>query len=187
MAKRITEDGEILDEVSREIIARVPPMWKTGFNHDTDAESLATGLECKDPSKTQQQFAKEADINHILAKFNATNVLPTIGEARYEDLADEEVDFQNRMVTSWEVEQAWQQLTPEQRNTLKNPATMVEYVDHCLQTGDFDDLVKLGLATKKTPPAPAPVAPDPATPPAGGTPAPAGANAGTAAPGAATT
>lgn len=183
MAKKITTDGEVVDEVTREVIARVPSIyWKTPFNHDTDAESLATGLQCKDASKTQQQFAKDADINVILAKFFQTGELPHSTAAMgYRDVAEDALDLQAQIVTGWEVEQAWAKLSPEVRNTLRDPLTFTRYVTHCLQTGDLDQLEELGLAVSQAkeqaaPPggeSPAPRPPEgaaaaPKTPPAGG-------------------
>jgi len=50
----------------------------------------------------------------------------------------EEHDLQTRMITGWEVEQAWNKLSAETRNILRDPQTFVEYIDHSLQTGDLE-------------------------------------------------
>lgn len=147
MAKKVTTDGEVIDEVTHEVIARVPIYWKTPFNHDTDHESRAFGLECKDDSKTQQQFAKDADINVILAKFLKTGELPhSTAAMEYRDVAEDALDLQAQIVTGWEVDQAWNALSPEVRNTLRDPMTMTRYIQHCLETGDLEHLEELGLA-----------------------------------------
>lgn len=170
MAKKITEDGEILDEISRTIIARVPPQWKTPWNHDTDAESVATGFVNTEPSKTQQQFLKDSDINEILRKFHATGELPVTGPPNYLN-TEKEFDLQDAIVTRAQVEEAWNALPAAVRNVLRDPKTFTDYVDHCLSTGDLDPLRELGLAKpKEAPPAP-PEPPKPAPPP-GGSPAP---------------
>lgn len=172
--KTITEDGEVLDEVTHEIIARAPPFWKTPFNHDTDAEVHAGALICRDPSKTQQQFAKDADINSILAKFMQGGELPLTGSPIYQD-AEKEFDLQDAIVTRSDVEAAWELLPAAARNILKDPRTFMEYVDHCMKTGDLDPLREIGLALPKEPPeplkpatptgdSPAPVSPDLAPP-----------------------
>lgn len=164
MPKRITEDGEIIDEVTHEIVAMQPPFFKTAHNHNRDVESLAHSQANNEPSKTQQQFAKDADINNILAKFQQTGELNLIGTPIYRDIA-EEFDLQQKMVTAAEVEHAWNALSPEVRNTLRDPKTFADYVEHCLEVGDLEPLRKLGLA-KPEPPQPAIVAPPVATPPA---------------------
>lgn len=150
MAKKITEDGEIIDEVTHETIWHTPQQWKTPFNHDTNTESLSSALRCKDPSKTQQHHAADADINNILRKFMDTGQLPTTGQPRYMDV-ETEFDLQNSMVTASQVEEAWNALPAAVRNILKNPATFTQYVDHCLETGDLGPLEELGLATKQEP------------------------------------
>lgn len=168
MAKKttITEDGEIIDTVTYEPIAMAPPFWKTQFNHDRDAVSLATSTLCTDESKTQQHHLKDADINNILAKFMQTGELPTTGQPTYGE-ADNR-DLQDRIVTSWDIEQAWNELSAEVRNVLRSPKNLVDYIDHCQKTGDFEPLEKLGLTVPET-------LQEPISPP-GGTPAPESAN-----------
>lgn len=158
----ITEEGEIVDNVTYEPVARAPVFWKTPFNHDTDGVSLATSTLCTDPSKTQQHFLKDSDINVILAKFMQTGELPQTGAPIYGDSDDR--DLMDRMVTSWDIEQAWNGLSAEVRNVLRDPKRLVEYIDHCVQNGDMEPLEKLGLAVPET-------LPEPKSPP-GGTPAP---------------
>lgn len=169
-----TDTGEltVIEYTYRTIMRDQAPDWKTPWNHDTDAESLSTGLQCKDPSRTQQQFAKEADINQILAKFQTTGELPVTGQAHYADVTDNR-DLQDRIVTAWEVEQAWNELPAAARNILKDPRIFADYVDHCVKTGDIEPLRELGLAPKlETPPPATPEPPQAAAPPGGGTPAP---------------
>lgn len=49
---------------------------RTPYNYDVDEASNASGLECKDPTLTQQHMADECDINKILEKFGVTGQLP---------------------------------------------------------------------------------------------------------------
>lgn len=170
MPKKITEDGEVLDVVTHEVVARAPIYWKTPNNHDTDVEAAYTALGTFDESKTQQQFAKDADINVILAKFLQTGELPQTAAPIYQDI-DEEFDLQSKMVTAYEVQQAWDALPAKVRNTLRDPKTFADYVTHCMQTGDLDELRELGLA-KPLPPQETSPEPKTAT---GGAPAPAAA------------
>lgn len=165
-----TETGEIR-EAGRDpdylIDTHFGVRWKTPWNHDTDAESLATAIVFKDESKTQQQFAADADINVILAKFMRTGELMTTGPAKYMDV-EEEFDLQDKMVTGYQVQEAWNALPAAVRNILKDPKTFADYVTHCLETGDLDPLRELGLAKAEASEPP---------PPPGGTPDPDGGNA----------
>ena len=163
MTKIITAEGEIVDDICDDCtpIAIPGPFFKTPWNHDLDKETDRTGLACADPSKTQQQFAKDADINVILAKFMNTGELNLTGTPTYQ-VYDKEFDLQDQMVTAYEVEQAWNALPIAARNILKDPKVFADYVEHCLETGDIDPLRELGLAKPKEPEV---VTPPPETPP----------------------
>lgn len=168
MAKTITEDGEIVDVLTHETVAMAPPFFKTPWNHDTDLEAAAVALECKDPSRTQQQFASDADINNILAKFLKTGEPPiTTGTPIYQSF-EKEFDLQDQMVTGYEVQQAWEALPAAARNILKDPKVFADYVEHCLERGDLDPLRELGLAKAKPTETPTPPGGTPVPGPASG-------------------
>lgn len=163
------ETGEILMRaVQLEILERSPPFWKTPWNHDTDAAAANVALVCNDPTRTQQQFAEEADINNILRKFMQTGEPPRGNpNMAYMDITEEK-DLQDSIVTQYEVEQAWNALPAAIRNILKDPKTFADYVDHCVSTGDIEPLRELGLAPKQSVPEPR----SPEDPPKEPTPAP---------------
>ena len=50
----------------------VRAMW----NYDRDAASLESALDCQDPSRAQQQFKEECDINTIVERFGITGKMP---------------------------------------------------------------------------------------------------------------
>ena len=157
-----------------------PPFFKTPHNHDTVAESNAHSTSRMDASKTQQQFAKDADINNILRKFMATGELPMGAQKPIYMDVEQEFDLQSSMVTAHQVKEAWDALPTAVRATL-NPSTFCDYVDHCVETGDLAPLVELGLAN---PPAdPDPPQPEPTKPAGtpGASPAPPAGNAAPAA------
>lgn len=165
----VDEDtGEILaSEDPNDFYQSVPllttPFFKTPFNHDTNVEAAKTALYCKDPTRTQQHLAAEQDINNILAKFMKTGELNLTGTPTYIE-QEFEFDLQDAIVTRHQVDEAWNELPTAVRNILKDPKTFMEYVDHCMRTGDIDPLRELGLAKPITPPEP--------PKPQGGTPAP---------------
>lgn len=147
MAKKITDDGEIIDTVTYETVAMAPPFFKTPWNHDTNLESKAAGQLNLEPSMTQQQFAKDADINVILAKFMKTGdpaLLNPSGSPRYLDI-EESLDLQDTMVTSDQVNTAWLNLPAQARAILQTPARFLEWYDHCLETGNIQGLRDIGL------------------------------------------
>lgn len=49
---------------------------RTPYNYDTVAATNESGLDCQDPTLTQQQFADECDINNIMRQFGQTGMLP---------------------------------------------------------------------------------------------------------------
>ena len=82
---------EIVKEVFGDVFLRTP------YNYDVDAVSVASGLKCEDATRTQQQFAEEADINTIVERFNLTGQLPQ--DVRPPQYADFEgvFDFKSAM------------------------------------------------------------------------------------------
>lgn len=169
MKKIVTAEGEIIDAPPiHEAIPAEGPFFKTPHNHDRDAESAATGLLCLDESRTQQQFTSDADINKILAKFLNTGQITTTGQTPVYQDAEDEFDLQESIVTAYQVEQAWNELPTAVRNILKTPRTFIDYVDHCMETGDLDPLRELGLAKPAEPNAEitSPTQPQPGPPPA---------------------
>jgi len=149
--KKITPDGEIID-VRETLGAYASPFFKTPFNHDTDAESARTGLACKDPSKTQQHQADEADINTIVRRFNVTGQLPQIPlPPSIQDFTDI-FDFQSAMNTLNQAKAAFGALPAEVRSSFANdPHAYVRYVDAAVEAGDLDQLRKWGIALPKAP------------------------------------
>ncbi|UOF77158.1 scaffold protein [Microviridae sp.] len=49
---------------------------RTAYNYDTDEASLLSGLVCSEPTKAQQQFKDECDINTIVRRFGVTGLVP---------------------------------------------------------------------------------------------------------------
>lgn len=151
-----TETGELVEAPTSYITQPTPgPFFKTPFNHDRDKESDSSGLACRDPSKTQQQFLADADINNILKKFLDTRDPTTIpqiaGAPVYRDI-EEEFDLQDQMVTAWDVEQAWNKLPVQARAILQTPERFVAWYDKCLEEGNVQGLRDIGLIPPEDPP-----------------------------------
>lgn len=51
------------------------PFLRTAYNYDTDEASAQSGLVCNEPTKAQQQFKDECDINNIVRRFGVTGMV----------------------------------------------------------------------------------------------------------------
>lgn len=121
-----TDTGELIDFE-----------WKTGFNHNTNAESERTGLECKDPSLAQQHQENESNINTIVKNFGITGQLPQVRLPPSIDEFTEVFDFQSAMNLLAAAKHSFLSLPAEVRSAFQNnPQIFVEQIDAML--GDAD-------------------------------------------------
>lgn len=122
----LTTDGEFL-----------PLVWKTPYNHDTNAVARETALYCKDPSLAQQHQEQEANINNIVERFGITGKLPEIPLPPLLDEFQDIFDFQSAMNAMAAAKQSFQALAPEVRDAFHNdPHRFVSQVDAMLQETD---------------------------------------------------
>lgn len=125
---------------------------KQPYNYDADMASEESGLECKDGSRTQQEFAKETDINYIAARFGLTGQLPQVLQLpTYGDFTGI-FDYQTALNVVNDAKQDFMTLPAKIRSRFNNnPQELLEFMDDDANT---DEAIALGLATK--PPAPPP-------------------------------
>lgn len=143
--KRITEDGEIVDVNCEDCVTGIIPFFKTPYNHDTTAESNRTGLKCEDPSRTDQSFKEESDINTVMERikqgaqppvplpehFGDAFAIPTLLEARTR-IAESNAAFYN--------------LAPKIREEfLNDPSRWEDQVIKDVANGNLDNLERMGL------------------------------------------
>lgn len=127
----------------RKIVARGP-------DYDADSVSLETGLECKDPSLAQQHQAEEADINVIVKRFGVTGQLPVVPYPPLLDDFDQVFDFQTAQNLIVKARESFMQLPADVRFNFNNdPARFVTFVDDALESGNIEELRKMGLAVPK--------------------------------------
>lgn len=165
-----TDTGELtpINTTYKDTIANY---WKTPYNHDTVAEAERTGTECKDPSKTQQHFKDQQDINQIVDRFSKTGELPLIpNPLQYGDLTTLD-DYHTLETKLAETRALFYRLTPAIRASYRNdPGAWLEDVATRTNNGDFEPLAAMGLEVPKlrptaepeggnTPGAPAPEPP----------------------------
>lgn len=106
----------------------IQPLFRTMYNYDRDAASVATGLSCPEATLTQQQFAEDADINNIMKKFGVTGELPEnirpVMPEDYEGI----FDFQSAMNTVRRAQEVFMEMPSGVRARFQNnPQLFTEF------------------------------------------------------------
>lgn len=152
----------------RDGVVHVLPLVRTPFNYDRRALSTATRHLNDKPTKTQQNFKEECDINTIVRRFGLTGELPdNIRPPQYVDY-EGIFDFQGAMNAVLRAEEAFMQVPAEIRARFNNDPQ--KYLEFCGDPRNLEEGRKLGLfkPAPVEPPAPAP-APTPPAPAVAGT------------------
>lgn len=138
---------------------------RTPYNYDTELASETTGLECLDPSMTQQQFKEECDINTIVERFGITGQLPSnVRMPLYGDFTDAIDDYQTALHVIKQAEESFLAMPAKVRERFGHePQAFLEFVN---DPRNRDEAEKLGLVVKPLPPAQAPSSPVAAQTPA---------------------
>lgn len=135
------------------VIVFTPPFLRTPYNYDMDAVSRETGLVCDDPTRTQQQFAEESDINTIVRRFGLTGELPSQVRVPMEGDFVDVVDYQSALNAVIAADDAFMELPAAVRARFDNdPQKLMEFV---ADSKNLDEARKLGIANA------APVLPEP--------------------------
>lgn len=109
-----------------------------------------------DPTRTQQQFKDEVDVNNIMKKYIDTGVVTHLNQrsGRYADLTTAKDYFESMNVIA-QAGEAFDQLPATMRKRFDNdPAKLLEFIH---DPNNYDEGVKLGLFD---PTLPAPGQPD---------------------------
>lgn len=139
------------------------PFVRSPYNYDMAAVSQDTGLECKDPSLTQQQFTDECNINTIVEQFG----LSPFGGMPENPLEIASVDFsevgdyQTCLNAQIRAREAFMALPAPLRSRFQNdPHQLLQFIE---DPGNRDEGVKLGLFQPRPPVdvSAAPVVPSP--------------------------
>lgn len=128
---------------------RVGPFVRTPFNYDMFAASKAAGLECTEPSKTQQSFKDDCDINVIVRRFGVTGQLPNVAAPVYGDFSQID-DFRSAIHAVMDAEDEFMKLDAKIRERFNNdPQELLEF---CADTRNIEEAKKLGLVLDKPKP-----------------------------------
>lgn len=116
---------------------------RSPFNYDGDVVSFKTGVDLSDsPSRTQQHFRDECDINVLVARFARTGV-PEAPEAPPLAVFDEVFDFQSAQQALIDANRAFMQLPSNLRARFQNdPGQFLAFVD---DEANRDEAIRLRL------------------------------------------
>jgi hypothetical protein len=120
---------------------------RSAFNYDADAVSLETAFVPGDePSRTQQSFAEESDINTIVRRFGLTGQLPNgIAMPQSGDFS-KVVDFQSALNVIRMAEEAFLEVPGETRARFNHdPAQLMAFLE---DVGNRDEAIRLGLIAR---------------------------------------
>ncbi|WNK13684.1 MAG: internal scaffolding protein [Microvirus sp.] len=125
-----------------------PILIRSAFDGLSDDVSRATGLECLDPTLTQQQFADEADINTIVNKFLRTGVMPDeVSLPRFGDFTTTVDNYHDALNLVIAADEAFSELPAKIRARFDNDAG--KYVDFFNDPKNRAEAEELGLISKR--------------------------------------
>jgi phage internal scaffolding protein len=155
------ETGEI--QTTRQALQ--PVFIRTAFNYDRDQASLDSGLACHEPTKAQQQFKEDSDINVIVNRFGLTGELPTnVRMPTYEDFTGVVNDFHTAANAVRAAEEAFAAMPADVRTRFSNDPG--RFVDFCSDESNRPEAEKLGLVLARKPQEPPKDSPPQDPPPA---------------------
>jgi phage internal scaffolding protein len=100
---------------------------------------------------TKQQFKDECDVNNILKQYASTGIMPHVNKTNptYLDLSNTETDYLQTMNQIYDAQDAFSQLPATVRKRFDN--SPISFLDFAMDPKNADELVSLGLATKREP------------------------------------
>ena len=121
---------------------------KNPITFDRDKNSDLSKFIFTKPSRTQQQFRDECDINHILERFNITGQRPRAGlQPEYGDFSGI-TDYQSALNAVMAAQDSFLQLPAKVRAKFDNdPALFVEFAS---DEANKDEMKALGLLREET-------------------------------------
>lgn len=129
------------------------PFLKTPYNFDRDLASAEFGQANTEPTRTQQQFKEECDINTIVERFGLTGELPENVRVPVDGDFTGVTDYQTALNLILEAEASFMEFPANVRERFHNdPGELVSFVS---DPANLEEARKLGIARPApTPPAP---------------------------------
>lgn len=139
-AEPVNRDGA---EWNGSLVIRQPYMY------DTNAASVESGLDAGVlPSRTQQHFAEEVDINTIVRRFGLTGELPTDVPMVLQGDFTNVLDFQSAMDMVVQARESFDAQPASVRNRFDNdPQKFLAFVS---DKANIDEAIKLGLVREES-------------------------------------
>jgi len=128
----------------------VTQFFRTAYNYDRDEVSDATGLSCGEPTRTQQQFKEECDINTIVRRFGVTGQVPTTLAPPMQGDFLNAPDFRSAMDLIVAARESFMEQPSHVRARFHNDPA--EFVDFCSNRDNLAEARKMGIAMPEAPP-----------------------------------
>jgi len=121
---------------------------KNPITYDRDQNSADSRLIFDRPSRTQQSFRDECDINNILRQFNVTGQLPAGSvQPQYGDFSGI-TDYQSALNAVMAAQDSFLQLPAKVRAKFQNDPAL--FVDFASDEANKDEMKALGLLREET-------------------------------------
>lgn len=127
-----------------------PPFIRTPYNYDLAEASRSSGLSCPEPTRTQQQFKDEVDINVLVARYGITGTMPQNPNVPgYGDFSGV-FDYQTALNTIIAADRDFLTLPWDVRDRFANdPQKLLVFLEN---PHNRAEAIKLGLLPPQTPP-----------------------------------
>lgn len=119
------------------------PFFRTEYNYDRKEVSDETALYCKDPSRTKQEFAADADINTIIERFGIGYDMPLNTTPPASGDFTNIPDFRGAVDIVRQAQEVFNALPAKIRSRFENDAA--KYIDFFEDPDNYDEARKLGL------------------------------------------
>lgn len=120
------------------------PFLRTRYNYDKDKASTESGLHCTDPTRTQQQFKEECDINTIVMQFGITGQLPNNLRMPIQEEFVDTMTYHEALNKLIEADNKFMELPAEIRSQFQNDAG--KFVAYVSDEANVEQCRKWGLA-----------------------------------------
>lgn len=124
---------------------------RAGFGYDVDEASREAAIDCSaavEPSRTQQHFAEEVDINTIVRRFGLTGELPkNVPLVMHGDFTNV-VDFRSAMDLVVSAREAFMEQPAAVRARFHNDPQ--EFLDFTSRSENLDEAIKLGMVRQES-------------------------------------
>lgn len=121
-------------------------MFRTQYNYDRELVSRNNGLTCPEPTRTQQQFKEECDINVILKRFGVTGHLPLMAVQPVQGDFTGVEDYQSMLNTLMAADDNFMRLPSDVREKFGQDPR--KFVDFCVDPANIDAVREMGLAPR---------------------------------------